>query len=229
MLKSVGTRYLAAGILVACAAGAAVQTVSGDEPPAVLILLDRDALDHGPPPHPIPGEAVNDLIASVGVRDQLPYFAANIGQPLTLLGCQHGSDGWFALTNIQPGWASEPGANDGLENYLLAGPGLGSPDASGNRESLLHLVPSVVPVRAEGLRLLIGRAVCAVVYDNDITIVDSATDLNGPNLGIVAFQVLAVDNFDDAELPRVEVQILDAKRACRSTVTLFAEAASAQP
>jgi hypothetical protein len=204
------------GALAIAAIAGTMPALAADEPIPVLLILDRDSLDHGPPPHPIPGEAVNDLIASVGVRDQLPYFANNVGAPLTLLGGQNGSDGWFALRTIPQLWASEPASNDGLQNFVLAGPGLGSPDRNGDRESLLRSVADVTSIRGDALRTLVGREACAVVYDNDLQVgVDSAVaDLTGPNLGIVAFQVLAVDDFDGSDWPKVEVQIRDARETC---------------
>src|SRR6185436_10529378 len=106
--------------------------------------------------------AINGLIAGVGVRDQLPYFRANVGLPLTLWGGQNGSNGWFALTAVPGAWPTETGANDGLQNFLLAGPGLGSPDAGGSRDSLLYSVPAVQPLGRAALQLLAGRQVCAV-------------------------------------------------------------------
>ncbi|HUR35104.1 MAG TPA: hypothetical protein VM032_14975 [Vicinamibacterales bacterium] len=206
---------ISAGILAALGA-TTVPLVAADEATPLLLILDRDALDHGPPPHPIPGEAVNDLIASVGVRDQLPFFANNVGAPLTLLGGQNGSDGWFGPRTTPQLWASDPSANDGLQNFVLAGPGLGSPDRNGDRESLLRSGLDVTSIRGDGLRTLVGRVACAVVYDNDLPLGDGSavTNLTGPNLGIIAFEVLAVDNIDGSEWPKVEVQILDARETC---------------
>lgn len=219
-------RYAVGALLIAGLAMPAAH-LAAEEPAPVLLILDRDALDHGPPPHPIPGEAVNDLIASVGVRDQLPYFANNIGAPLTLLGGQNGSDGWFAVTAAPEFWATAPGAGDGLENFVLAGPGLGSPDRGGDRESLLWAVPGVQPLHGAGLRALVGRQACAVVYDNDLQVVDdpsAAADLRGPNLGLVAFEVLAVDALDGSDWPKIEVQILDAKEVCSGPMSAFGTA-----
>src|SRR5437763_13289100 len=99
MMKSTMIRQFAGALLMAGLVTTTVHLIA-DVPAPVLLILDRDALDHGPPPHPIPGEAVNDLIASVGVRDQLPYFTKNIGAPLTLLGGQNGSVGWFEVRRI---------------------------------------------------------------------------------------------------------------------------------
>ena len=82
---------------------------------------------------------------------------------MTLPGGQDGNDGWFAIRSAPASWASETGVDDGLQNFLLAGPGLGSPDEDGNGTSLLGGVPNVVALRAAGLIPLIGRTACAVV------------------------------------------------------------------
>ena len=78
MPKSAFIGALAGAILLAGVAGP-VAHLAAQEQTATLIVLDRDALDDGPPPHAIPAEAVNDLIATVGLRDQLPYFRNNAG------------------------------------------------------------------------------------------------------------------------------------------------------
>ena len=82
------------------------------------------------------------------MRDELEYFQSHLHALMILTGGQNGSDGWFALKTVPDSWASEPGATDGVENFALAGPGLGSPDESGNRESLLETVSGVVPLLA---------------------------------------------------------------------------------
>ena len=145
---------------------------------------------------------------------------------MTLPGGQDGNDGWFAITSPPGAWASEPGSDDGLQNYFLAGPGLGSPDENGERATLLGGVPNVVPLRAAGLNLLVGRQVCAVIYDEDITVAPgtpSTADLSGVNLGAVAFQVTSVETAG-TEWPNVTVQILDARDTCRGPLAAFFEA-----
>jgi hypothetical protein len=159
----------------------------------------------------------------VGVRDELGYFQNHLHAQVILLTGRNGSDGWFALRSVPESWASEPGANDGIENFALAGPGLGSPDANGNRESLLHAVPNVVPVRADGLNLLVGRTVCAVVYASDIAPTGGATDLAGPTLGRVAFKLVSVIPVDGAA-PNVQVEILEGHEVCSEGVVPFGEA-----
>src|SRR5512140_491099 len=105
--------------VAACAGAAEAQTES-----PVVVMLDGSAIDQGAPPHAVPAEAVNNLIGNVGLRDPLPYFAARVGDTIALQGGADGSDGWFALRSVPPSWSSEPGVDDGLQNFLLAGPGL---------------------------------------------------------------------------------------------------------
>ena len=157
--------------------------------------------------------------------------ASKAGDPeRTLPGGVDGNDGWFAITSAPPSWASDLASNDGLENFLLAGPGLGSPDEDGNRVSLLGNVPNVIPVRAAGLSQLVGRTVCAVVFDGDIVVsaaTPSAANLDGVNLGVVAFQVTSVDPAG-GDWPGVTIQILDARATCHGAVTAFVEAPPTQ-
>jgi hypothetical protein len=215
--------------VLACGIGLASRSVVAQSQSAVVLVIDKDAIDHGPPPHLVPAEAVNDLIASVGVRDPLPFFASLAGEQFTLRSGLDGNDSWFAIRSIQNWWTSEPGADDGLQNFVLAGPGLGSPDAHGERESLLDAVPNVTPLRADGLRLLIGRQVCAVVYDNDLQAApgSSQMSLKGVNLGIIAFQVSGLAD-DSLTWPKVNVQILNAREVCSGQLELFSQAPDVQ-
>jgi hypothetical protein len=71
------------------------------------------------------------------------------------------------------------------------------------------------------LRNLIGREVCAVVYDSQVSInyCQRTGDLRGANLCTVAFQVVALTLPDgSSSLPDVEVRILDARTVCRGPV-----------
>lgn len=124
-------------------------------------------------------------------------------------------------------WASESGANDSLQNFALAGPGLGSPDANGSRDSQLTFVPDIQPLRKAGLKLLVGRSVCAVVYDEDVKTTDGPSpvaNLSGANLGVIAFQLLSTDDIDGSDWPQVEVQILDAKQVCGGALSTLSQA-----
>ena len=121
-------------------------------------------------------------------------------------------------------WASEDGLDDGLENFFVAGAGLGSLDESGNRVTLLGRVPDVVALRWAGIGLLVGRQVCAVVYAGEIES-GAATDLGGANLGVVAFDVTSVDAAA-VDWPNVTVQVLDARETCSGVLAAFSEAPS---
>ena len=58
--------------------------------------------------------------------------------------------------------------------------GLGGPP---DPESLLDKIDDVTPLRADGLAMLVGHTLCAVVYDNDISINYLASPTNGNLMG----------------------------------------------
>ena len=219
-------------VMIACGLGMVTASLAAQDqvPPPVLLVLDETAIDHGPPPHLIPADAVNDEVANVGLRDPIPYFSARVGTSVTLPSGQPGNDGWFAITSAPAAWASEASSDDGLQNFFLAGPGLGSPDEEGNRASLLGTVPNVVALRAASLALLVGRTVCAVVYDSDLTIAGDpkTVDLSGVNLGVVAFRVTSVDAAG-GEWPAVTIQVLNSREACNGALLPFADAPAPAP
>jgi len=196
---------------------------------SVFLVIDEDSIDNGIEPNDFSGDDVNEDNAEVGVRTQLPFFADNVGETITLHTGEVGDEGWFALKTIPDSWVDEGPTDNGLRNYLLAGPGLGTPDVNGDRESLLDKIPDVTPLRATGLELLEGQTVCAVVYDSDISINYDPLDgsLKGANLGTVAFKVTSVTplvGFSSSSLPEVEVDILDAEEVCEGGLELFLNA-----
>ena len=210
--------------VAACCVGVSNKASAQTTP--VLVLLDPTAFDYGPAPHLIPSEVANELIGNVGLRDRIPFFATRVGDSVTLPGGDAtGNDGWFALRSVPSSWDSDPGAADGVENYWLAGPGLGSPDEDGNRITMLSDVPDVVPLRASGLGALPGRTVCAIVYDHDLLVVSGDVphaNLAGSTLGVAAFEVIAVDTSGDS--PAVTIRVLNAKDSCGDTIAPFVEA-----
>jgi hypothetical protein len=190
-----------------------------------LLIIDEDSIDNGNAPNFFSAQNVNDDIAEIGLRTQLRFFQNNIGQEITLYTGQVGDEGWFAPKVIPPSWKAAGPTSYGLGNYLVAGPGLGSPDANGNRETLLDKVPKLTPLRATGLKMFVGRRVCAVVYDSNITINYDPLNgsLKGANLGTVAFKVLSVEQltgFSSGTLPKVRIVIKDARRFCSDPVGL---------
>ena len=187
----------------------------------MLLVLDRDAIDNGTAPNSFSPADVNDDIAAVGQRQPLRFFAANVGRSLTLHSGTVGNEGWFALRSVPSTWGSAGPTADGLQNYVRSGPGLGAPDlTSGWKESLLDRVSDAVPLRASGLKLLVGQSVCAIVTDEDVwprTFQPPVLNLKGSNLGIVAFQVTGVTRFiggTASSLPKIAITVLDASRVC---------------
>jgi len=194
---------------------AAAVLASGETP--VLLLLDEDSIDNGRAPLFLSAEDVNDHITAAGVRDPLPYFASSIGRQITLPSGGASDHGWFAIDHAPQSW----GLADigGFQNFVLAGPGLGSPDANGDRESLLTDILGVSALETSDLASLVGRTVCAVVYDDDLAPAGGgSTTLQGSTLGVVAFNVLAITPADAAQ-SGVEIEILDSATTCAGDVT----------
>ena len=205
---------------------------------SVFLLIDEDSIDNGNPPNLFLATDVNDDIAEIGLRSQLPFFASNVGTTIILHTGEVGDEGWFAPKTIPASWDTAGPTGNGLRNYLGApslafphdvGPGLGTPDLGGDRESLLDKIPDVTPLRASGLKLLEGREVCALVYDSDISINYGPLNgsLKGANLGMVAFEVIsatALTGSSSSSLPKVRIEILDAEDVCERDLELFTDA-----
>lgn len=182
---------------------------------AVFLLLDEDAIDNGLEPNDFNAWQVNDDRPGKTQRLPLRYFndPANFGKAIDLWSGTVGDEGWFAPETIPQSWVDAGPTNDGLQNFILA------QTAPFNDTSILDKVPDVVPLRAEGLRGLIGKRVGAVVHDSDISInydrpTQSGQDGNikGEWLGVVAFKVLSVTELVGASsgsLPVVRIRILD--------------------
>jgi hypothetical protein len=225
----ISNRFIAAAI-AATLAGAVwfgSSAVQAQALPPVLLVLDKDGIDYGPPPHLLPEDAVDPDNAGIGVRDGLHYFQSHVDSQVVLPSGNAGNDGWFALRSAPIAWDSSEGANDGLKNFAIAGPGLGSPDDNGDRESLLSSVSDVVPIRADGLAMLVGRTVCALVYSGDITVTAGSppmASLQGPTLGRMAFSIVSLVPADDLSHPQVQVQIADWSQSCGGDMVPFADA-----
>ena len=209
------------GLLVMTLVSATTHGIAQTDP-AVLLLLDRSAIDYGDETHLVPADAANVAIASVGLREPLPFFAARVGETLTIPGGTADSAGWFAVREAPAAWASEPGGADGLENFALAGPGLGFPDEAGDRVALLHDIGGVTSLGATGLGMLTGRRICGVVYADEVA-AGAATSLTTPSLGLVAFRITSVDPAATA-FGAATVEILDVHETCGGAIVAFAEA-----
>ena len=92
-----------------------------------------------------------------------------------------GDEGWYALPTVPDSWVPLGPTDNGLKNFLMAGPGLSTGD---DPEALLDKIPGVTPLRATGLKLLEGREVCAVVYKGDIGINYDIDTLLGINASL---------------------------------------------
>jgi hypothetical protein len=200
---------------------------SFDNSEIVFLLIDEDAIDNGNEPNNFTDTEVNDNIAGIGQRQILKYFEDNIGEVINLYSGQVGDEGWFAPKTIPESWKNTGPTNRGLQNYLTPGPGLG---ASGDDpEILLDVIPNVTPLRATGLKMLQGNTIYAVVYDGDISINYDPIEgnLQGANLGLVAFDVLSVTERTDgstSDLPSISIRIRDAKEIGALSLNLFSNA-----
>jgi hypothetical protein len=194
---------------------------------SVLLVIDEESIDNGSPPNSFSNVDVNDQLARVGLRQTLRYFGSNVGKTIDLFTGEVGDEGWHALKTIPSSWKSAGPASNGSRNYLLAGPGLGG--GEDNKEVLLDKIPNVTPLRATGLKMLIGKTVLAVVYDGDAGINYGPLNGNlmGANLGLVALQVVKVTKrFDGSSgsLPRVTVKVIDVNAANAASLKLFSNA-----
>ena len=201
----------------------------------VFLVIDEESIDNGNPPNFFSAADVNDNIARIGLRSELPYFASHENQTITLHTGTVGDEGWFAPKTIPTKWGTVGPTPDGLRNYILAGPGLGS---GGNPDRWLDKIPDVTPLRATGLNMLEGACVCALVYDSNISINYGPLNgnLKGANLGLAAFEVENVTQltgYSSGSLPKVEIEIRDAAEVCNGPLTLLSAApaptSSSQP
>ncbi|HSP11945.1 MAG TPA: hypothetical protein VLO29_05405 [Salegentibacter sp.] len=193
-----------------------------DDDNVVFILIDEESIDNGNEPNDFSETDVNDDISEIGQREELQYFTDNLNDTITLYTGQVGDEGWFALSNIPESWAAVGPTENGLRNFLEAGPGLGG----GEDDDLLDEVHHVIPLRATSLAMLTGQSVIAVVYDSDISInYDPITgNLQGENLGIVAFEVIDVterQDGSDSDLPAVRIKIMEAPVFAEYILNLF--------
>ncbi|RAI83746.1 hypothetical protein [Algoriphagus yeomjeoni] len=198
-----------------------------DNSAIVFLLIDEESIDNGNAPNNFSETDVNDQIAAIGQRQTLRYFQDNIGRTIDLFTGQVGDEGWFAPTFIPESWKNTGPTGNGLQNYLTPGPGLGA--SGSDPEILLDEIPGIIPLRATALKMLIGQTVYAVVYDSDISINYDPIEgnLQGANLGVVAFDVLKVVRRTDgpsSDLPRVTILIRNATEIKDLSMNLFSNA-----
>lgn len=192
----------------------------------VLLVIDEESIDNGNAPNNFSATDVNDQLAEKGVRIPLKYFTDNIGNSITLFTGEVGDEGWHALKTIPNSWKTAGPGTNGAGNFIKAGPGLGT---GSDPEVLLDKVPDVTPLRATGLKMLVGKTIFAVVYDGDISTNYSPLqgNLQGANLGIVALTVQEVTKRTDGSsmsLPKVKVRIENAATLAGQSMYLFSNA-----
>lgn len=195
----------------------------------ILLTIDESSIDNGTEPNNFSEADVNDQLSQIGFRGQLKYFEENVGKTIDLYTGEVGNEGWFAIKTIPNRWINAGPTEIGAQNYLIPGPGLGSPNMDNDREVLLNEIPDVTPLRATGLKMLVGYKVIAVVYDSEISINYSPLEgnLQGANLGMVAFEVLSVSertDGSDSDLPSVNIRILDVRSLSDFGLVLFSNA-----
>ena len=195
-----------------------------------LVLLDRSSISANAAPAAFQPTDINADRASVGCRSTLRYFEKHIGREIVLPGGEAGDEGWFVFTAVRTSWISAgPDPEDGLRNYLEAGPGLGRPDSKSRREFLLDHVSGLEPLRATGLARMEGHTVCGVVLSGNVASNPDASglDIRGANLGKVGLEILRCERRPGAgpnELPQVKARILDAERVCGDDLSVFKNA-----
>lgn len=198
--------------------------VTGTAP--ILLVIDEESIDNGNEPNNFSATDVNDQLAEKGVRTSLKYFADNVGKSITLYSGEVGDEAWHALKTIPNNWKTAGPTANGAANFIKAGPGLGTGDSP---EILLDKIPDVTPLRATGLKMLVGKTVFAVVYDGDVSTNYSPlqANLQGSNLGIVALTVEEVTKRTDGSsksLPKIKVKIENAANLSNKGMSLFSNA-----
>jgi len=133
-----------------------------------------------------------------------------------------GDEGWFAPKFIPENWSNKANP-DGLSNFVSADRPIGK------SEKRLDKIPDVTPLRAEGLSMIVGETVCAVVYDSDISINYDPLNgsLKGANLGIAAFDVNSIrerTGASSSSLPIMTVTVVNADEVCTGLLFLFTDA-----
>jgi hypothetical protein len=213
-----------------------------------LLILDEDAIDNGDrywtsdetvfddsSIKSFTDQEVNDDLSDFARRRQLRFFEDHIGNSIWLWSGQVGDEGWHALKTIPDSWSDAGPTDSGLRNYVgnpsqayphRVGQGLGTGDSP---EVRLDEIPDVTPLRAEGLFGLIGKTICSIVYDSDVSINYDPFEgnLQGENTGTVAFEVedvVYLPGFSDSTLPRVKINILNSNEVCEQSLNLYLDA-----
>jgi hypothetical protein len=199
--------------------------VTADVAAAAFLVLDGEAIEKETAPTDFSDRDINDDIKGLAQRNVLRWFAVNVGRTVELRGGMVGDEGFHAPTRVPASWLTAGTAGGGIRNLLAAAPGLGG---NGN-EDLLDKVPGIRPLRATGLTMLRGRAVCALVLAGDVgtNYAPLSAAIKGDALGIVAFDIVATRtnrSESSQSLPWVTIRVRDAASTCGGPLALFANA-----
>jgi hypothetical protein len=197
---------------------ASEETVAG----SVLLAID-ESFEKDIEPNYFSEFDVNEDIKMLGQRRTLRYFETNVGKTVSLYTGEVGDEAWHAITAIPQSWKTAGPTTNGSRNFLAAGPGLGT---GNDPEILLDKIPGVTPLRANGLAMLKGKTVLAVVYSSEISVDYNPLlgSLKGDTKGLVALEVVDVKrrtNASSNSLPVITVRIKSVTEASAAPLKLF--------
>jgi len=249
VVKRTWTATDAAGNTASC-----VQTIMCKAETCVFLLIDEDCIDNTTPGYSLPpntghkrdyerrGRAftdqdVNDDRPELAQRAPLRFFndPANFGRVIVLPSGRIGDEGLFALMGHPASWSQVGPTANGLLNFSGqpcapfphgVGPGLGTGE---DPEAYLDKIPNVLPLWTPAFSLLVGKVICGLVWDSDISMnyIPLNGSLKGEKLGVVAFRLLEVKQaigFSFLTLPLLTVQIVDPCEAFSRVPSLYFDA-----
>lgn len=207
------------------AQGTVAATVAAEPAASVFLVLDADAIQKETDPNQFSDRDINDDIKGKAQRRVLRWFAANVGRTIDLPSGEVGSEGFHAPTAVPLTWINAGTNGGGIRNLLAAVPGLGGMD----NDNLLDKVPGVRPLRATGVTMLRGQAICALVLAGDVgtNYAPLTASLQGDAYGIVAFDLVSTRTNrgqSSTSLPWVTIRVRDAQSTCGGPLALFANA-----
>lgn len=188
----------------------------------IYLVIDEDSIDNGTGSierisfnAPFcgkgnPAVCVNDDIANPGVRTPLFTVGSNITPywGLVLPTGQVGDEGLFQFSTPGPQVTQvslQNRATFTTQEFF---------DATGaaSNENNLDKIDGVLPLSAADINKLVGKTVCAVVFDSDVSVTEQgrSASLKGATLGITAFRVTAVSPHPagGSYLPLITVDLL---------------------
>lgn len=137
---------------------------------------------------------------------------------LVLRSGQIGDEGFFRFSKPDPQTSVQNGAQFTLKHLVTA-------TCAANNENNLDKIDGVVPMRND-LSTLVGKTVCALVYDSDVSadVPAGFASLKGATKGLTAFLVTAANPSPQggSYLPWLTVNLLslaEAQNVCSNVTT----------